>query len=133
MFVHFRPSKKVRDNRGARKIRAAVEIVLSHSIETLIKVTFRYVTSFWYCKIFCFREKCHVFPAEILSHSTENFRGETFLSFTNFLESKILWTTGDEASITIFFQSFLCLTMPKIFVGQPICAVFQKISVNEKV
>ena len=40
---------------------------------------------------------------------------------------------GEEGgSITIFCQNF-CLTVPKNFVGEPFCAVFQKISGSQKV
>ena len=37
-----------------------------------------------------------------------------------------------EGYVTIFVELF-CLTMPKIFIGEPFCAVFQKISGSEKV
>ena len=30
-------------------------------------------------------------------------------------------------------SKFFCLTVPKIFVGEPFCAVFQKVSGSEKV
>ena len=32
-----------------------------------------------------------------------------------------------------FLSKFFCLTVPKNFVGEPFCAVFQKISGREKV
>ena len=38
----------------------------------------------------------------------------------------------EEGSITIL-SKFFCLTVPKNFVGEPFCAVFQKISGSQKV
>ena len=38
----------------------------------------------------------------------------------------------EEGSITIL-SKFFCLTVPKNFVEEPFCAVFQKISGSEKV
>ena len=35
-------------------------------------------------------------------------------------------------NFTIFCRKFFCLTVPKNFVGEPFCAVFQKISKSEK-
>ena len=35
--------------------------------------------------------------------------------------------------ITIFRRNFFCFTVPKNFVGEPSCAVFQKISGSQKV
>ena len=32
-----------------------------------------------------------------------------------------------------FLSKFFCLTVPKLFVGEPFCAVFQKVSGSEKV
>ena len=40
---------------------------------------------------------------------------------------------GEGGNITIFFQKIFCLTVPKNFVGEPFCAVIQKISGSEKV
>ena len=38
----------------------------------------------------------------------------------------------EEESITIFLSKIFCLTVPKNFVGEPFCAVFQKSSGSEK-
>ena len=42
---------------------------------------------------------------------------------------------ASEGYVTIFdfLSKFLCLTVPKMFAGEPFCAVFQKISGSEKV
>ena len=69
-----------------------------------------------------------------LSHSAENFRrgGE---SFSVSLISGIEKFYASEGYVTIFdfLSKFFCLTVPKNLVGEPICAVFQKISGSEKV
>ena len=68
-----------------------------------------------------------------LSHGAENFRrGE---SFSVSLISGIEKFYASEGYVTIFdfLSNFFCLTVPKNFVGEPFCAVFQKISGSEKV
>ena len=68
-----------------------------------------------------------------LSHSAENFRrGE---SFSVSLISGIKKFNASEGYVTIFdfLSKFFCLTVPKNFVGEPFCYVFQKISRSEKV
>ena len=68
-----------------------------------------------------------------LSHSAENFRrGE---SFSVSLISGIQKFHASEGYVTIFdfLSKFFCLTVPKNLVGEPFCAVFQKISGSEKV
>ena len=87
-------------------------------------------------KILCIREGEGVlrFCVEIfLSHSAENFRrGE---SFSVSLISGIEKFYASEGYVTIFdfLSKFFCLTMPKDFLGEPFCAVFQKISGSERV
>ena len=39
---------------------------------------------------------------------------------------------AEEGYVTIFCRIFFCLAVPKNFVGEPFCAVFQKISGSEK-
>ena len=68
-----------------------------------------------------------------LSDSAENFsRGE---SFSVSLISGIEKFYASEVYVTIFdfLSKFFCLTVPKNLVGEPFCAVFQKISGSEKV
>ena len=68
-----------------------------------------------------------------LSHSAENFRrGE---SFSVSLISGIEKFHASEGYVTIFdfLSKFFSLTVPKNLVGEPFCAVFQKISCSEKV
>ena len=65
-----------------------------------------------------------------LSHSAENLsRGE---SFSVSLISGIEKFYASEGYVMIFCR-FFCLTVPKNLVGEPFCAVFQKISGSEKV
>ena len=76
----------------------------------------------------------HDFSFKIfLSHSTETFRrGE---SFSVSLVSGIQKFYASEGYVTIFdfLSKFFCLTVPKNFVSEPFCAVFQKISGSKKV
>ena len=65
-----------------------------------------------------------------LSHSAENLsRGE---SFSVSLISGIEKFYASEGYVTIFCRFVFCLTVPKNLVGEPSCAVFQKISGSEK-
>ena len=83
----------------------------------------------------------------LLSHSTDKLRRGTFLCFTKFLVSKkIMDKRGEEEGEAgeereeeeeeeggreggrEFLSKIFCLTVPKNFVGEPFCAVFQKIS-----
>ena len=68
-----------------------------------------------------------------LSHSAENFRREE--SFSVSLISGIGKFYASEGYVTIchFLSKVSCLTVPKNFVGEPLCAVFQKISGSEKI
>ena len=67
---------------------------------------------------------------KFLSHSAERIRRGTFKSFNNFGYQKKLfftWLCHD------FPSKIFCLTVLKHFVGEPFCAVFQKVSGGEKV
>ena len=70
-----------------------------------------------------------------LSHSAEKFRGwrKSFcVSFILGIDK--VWTRGGGGrQYQDFAPKFFCLTVPKNFVGEPFCAVIQKISVNKKV
>ena len=63
-----------------------------------------------------------------MSHSAETFRRGGGESFSVSLISGSEKFYVAEGYVTIFgFQSkFFCLTVPKKFVGEPFCAVFQK-------
>ena len=67
-----------------------------------------------------------------LSHSTETFRRGTLLCCVseNFGYRKNLCFRG---LCHDFPSKIFCLTVPKNFVGEPFCAMFQKISGGEKV
>ena len=73
------------------------------------------------------------FPSKIFCLSAENFR--TGESFSVSLISGIEKFYASEGYVTIFdfLSKFFCLTVPKNLVGEPFCAVFQKISGSEKV
>ena len=70
-----------------------------------------------------------------LSHSAETFgRVESFsVSFISVIEK--FYASEGYVYVTIldFLSKFFCLTMPKDFLGEPFCAVFQKISGSERV
>ena len=65
-----------------------------------------------------------------LSHGDKNFRGGTVYSVTDFRYRKTLCLRG-------FCHDFpsknFSLTVPKHFVEEPFCALFQRISGSEKV
>ena len=68
-----------------------------------------------------------------MSHSAENFRrGESFsVSLISGMEK--FYASEGYVTIFDFVSNFFCLTVPKKLVGEPFCAVFQKISGSEKV
>ena len=70
-----------------------------------------------------------------LTHSTEKFRRGTFLCFTKFLVSNKIMDRRGEGGMEHhkLLSKYFCLTVPKHFVEEPFCAVFQKISASEKV
>ena len=66
-----------------------------------------------------------------LSHSAENFRRRPLYFFINFGYRKML---GIREGVTHVFRSkIFCLTVPKSFVGEPFCAVLQKVSGMEEI
>ena len=65
-----------------------------------------------------------------MSHSAENFRKGILLFLRKFLVSKSFM---DEKGFYIFPSRIFCLTVPKKFVEEPFCAVFQKISGIEEI
>ena len=73
------------------------------------------------------------FRSNFLSHSAKNFRrGESFsVSLISGIEK--FYATEGYVTIFDFLSKFFCLTVPKKLVGEPFCAVFQKISGSEKV
>ena len=78
------------------------------------------------------REISQFYVENLLSHSTEKLRKGALLCFTKVLALKnFMDKMGREYHD--FLSKFLCLTVPKKFVGEPFCAVFQKISGSEKV
>ena len=72
-----------------------------------------------------------------LSHSAEKFRRRILLCcFRSFpLAKKFMDNRGGGRRGGKEYQDFpskICLTVPKIFVGEPFCAVFQKVYGREK-
>ena len=71
-----------------------------------------------------FRQNCFV-------SLPKNFVGEPFGVSENFWYRKSFWIRGGEYQD--FPSKIFCLTVPKNFVVETFCAVFQKISGSEKV
>ena len=65
-----------------------------------------------------------------LSHSADNFRRGILYCCSIFGYRKSL---DEKRGVSRLSVDFFCLTVPKIFAGEPFCAVFQKISGSEKV
>ena len=74
------------------------------------------------------------FCRTFLSRSTEKLCSGTILCCVseNFWWRKCLWIRG-RGKYQDFPSEIFCLTVPKNFVEEPFCAVFQKISGSEKV
>ena len=120
--------------------RFSVENFLSHSAKTIRRGNFLCCVSesiWWRLSLWIrgsakyqdFIRKFYVF----ISHSAEKFRSGTLLSCVSetLLWRKVFWISSGE------YQDFpsktFCLTVAKNFVGEPFCAVFQKMSSSEKV
>ena len=66
------------------------------------------------------------------SHSAEKRRRVILSSFIKFGYRKSLDKRGEGKGVQQFSVERFCLTMPKFFVGEPLCAVSQKNSGSEK-
>ena len=55
------------------------------------------------------------------------------LCFRIFPVAKKIMSSRGGGGYQDFTSKIFCLRMPKIFVGEPFCAVFQKVSGSEKV
>ena len=86
------------------------------------------------------------FPSKIFCLTVPKiFVGEPFCVSQNFWYRKNLWIRGGGGDgggggvggggreYHDFLSNFFCLTVPKNFVREPFCAVFQKISRSQKV
>ena len=62
---------------------------------------------------------CKSFRSNFFSHSTEKLRRGTLLCFRKILLSKIFMHRG--GGITVLSNFFLCLAVPKNFVGEHFC------------
>ena len=69
-----------------------------------------------------------IFPCKIFRLTVpENFLGQTFrLSLFRVSKNFMLQKVMSQLSV-----DFFCLKVPRIFVGKPFCAVFQKVSGSE--
>ena len=125
----------IRDGAG-RESRFSVEIILSHSTEAFPRGTLLCFRKFGVSKNFMPKREISPFSIEnLLSHSTEKLRRGTLLCFTKFLISKKIMDKrgGGGREYHDFLSKIFCLTVPKNFVEEPVCAVLQKISSSEKV
>ena len=53
------------------------------------------------------------------------------LCLRSFPVTKTVWIRGEGESIKTFRRQLFGLTVPKVFGGEPFCAVFQKLSGSE--
>ena len=73
------------------------------------------------------------FPVEsVLSHSDENFRRGNPVVFCFFSGIEKIFVRGG-GEYQNFPSTVVCLTVPKYFVVEAFCAVFQKVAGSEKV
>ena len=130
-FRKFRASKNIMSKRGI--LRLSIDNLLSHSTEKLRRGTLLCFTKFLVSKKFMVKWGGGVSRFSVknfLSHSAEKFRRGTLQCVTNFGYRKILCF---KELCHDFVSKFFCLTMPKYFIGEPFCAVFQKMSGSEEV
>ena len=149
----YRKMLRIRE-RGVSRF--SVENFLSHNAKNLRRGTLQCFIKFGYRKISClwreyydflwkiccltvwYRKSLWIkggvsqFPVKIvLSHSTESFHRGTLLCSRNFRESN---NFTPKTGISRFSIKKVCrLTVPKNFVREFLCAVFQKISGGQKV
>ena len=73
----------------------------------------------------------------VLCHSTEKLRRGTLLCSTKVLVSKKIKDKrgegGRRKGVSQFSAEIFCLTVPEVFVGEPFCPAFQKVSGSEEV
>ena len=75
-----------------------------------------------------------VFPSKFfLSHSAEIFCGGESFSVSIISGIKKFYASEGYVTIFDFLSKFFCPTVPKYFLVEPFCAVFQKNSGSEKV
>ena len=112
--------------------RLSLENLWSHSPEKLHRGTLLCFRKFLVSKKFVDKRGgvSRFFVKNFLSRSAEKFRRGTPQCVTNFGYRKILCF---KELCHDFVSKFFCLTVPKNFIGEPFCAVFQKMSGSEKV
>ena len=70
---------------------------------------------------------------KFLSQRAENFRrGESF-SVSIFSGIENFFASEGYVTTFVFLSKIFCLIVPKCFVGEPLCAMFHKISGSEKI
>ena len=122
-FTKFLVSKKFMDNRGGVS-RFSVKYFLSHSAEKFRRGALQCVTNFGYRKDFMLQRVMWRLCVEFfLSHSAEKFRRGILLICVseNVRQRKSLWIRGG-GEYQDFPSKIFCLTVPKIFVGEPFSA-----------
>ena len=67
-----------------------------------------------------------------LSHSAKNFRRVESFSVSKFSGTEKFYASVGYVTTFDFLSKIFCLTVPKCFVVEPLCAVFQKFSDIEK-
>ena len=129
-FWKFLVSKKDRDKGGGEISRFSVKTFCLTVPKNFVGEPHQCVINFGFRKILGFRELCHDFVSNILSHSAEKFRRETFLicASENFWSRKKIGIRGGD--ITIFCQNFLSDSAEKLRRGTHQCVInfgFRKI------
>ena len=114
--------------------RVSVERFFSHSAKKTSRVTILcYVSeNFWQQNFFMDKKGgiSRVSVENFLSDSAEKIRSGTLQCVINFGYQKILCFRG---LCNDFLSKKFCLTVPKHFVAEPFCAVFQRNCSSEKV
>ena len=130
-FTKFPVSKNYRDKRAGYHDSPS-KTFLSHKAERFSKGNPLVIHYFWVSTGFMLQKVVSRFCVRILlSHSAKVFRRSYLQFFINFGYRKLLGIR--EGVIHVFRSNFFCLTVAKIFVGEPFCAAFQKVSSSQKV
>ena len=120
--------------RGWRVSRFSVKNILSHSTEKARSGILQSFVISGFRKTLCIRRICHdLFVESFLSHRTKKLRRRTLLCFRIFLESENFMDSRVEGDYKDFLSEVFRRTVPKSFIAEPFCAVFEKISGSDKV
>ena len=110
-----------------------LEFFLSHRTETksFVKEPFCFPENFWFRKVLWMKRRgITFFRRKILVSQCRKISWASLQCFRKFGVSKnFMHNRGYD----VFPSKIFCLTVPRNFIGEPFCAVFQKISGSEKV